>query len=291
MLPITYPVIETIQQRYSCRTYEKKPIAPEHAGQLRAFLAVIKTGPLGTPLRFELAAVSEEDRGALKGLGTYGFIKDPAGFLIGALGSGEKALEDFGWGMENAVLFAANLGLGTCWLGGLFTRSTFAKKIKASRKEIVPAVVAAGYPAEGSRSRDMIRRVARSENRLPWEALFYQDGFARALAKEEAGAYAAPLEMVRLAPSASNRQPWRVVRSGGCFHFYLQRSPGYAPGLRPLRLAGLADLQRADMGIALCHFELAARALGLAGHWEARPPALDLPGGGIEYTASWIMAQ
>ena len=36
------------------------------------------------------------------------------------------------------------------------------------------------------------------------------------------------LEMVRIAPSASNKQPWRVVRDGPAWHFYCQRTPGSA---------------------------------------------------------------
>lgn len=32
------------------------------------------------------------------------------------------------------------------------------------------------------------------------------------LEKEEAGNYEAALEMVRIAPSASNKQPWRILK-------------------------------------------------------------------------------
>ena len=35
------------------------------------------------------------------------------------------------------------------------------------------------------------------------------------------------LEMVRRGPSASNKQPWRVVRAGERWHLYLQRTRGY----------------------------------------------------------------
>ena len=34
----------------------------------------------------------------------------------------------------------------------------------------------------------------------------------------------------------------------------------------------MADLQRVDMGIAMCHFELAARERGLAGRWVVEQP-------------------
>ena len=53
--------------------------------------------------------------------------------------------------------------------------------------------------------------------------------------------------MVRLAPSAVNRQPWRVVREGTDYHFYLKHDKGYVS-------SATGDLQKVDMGIALCHF-------------------------------------
>ena len=36
----------------------------------------------------------------------------------------------------------------------------------------------------------------------------------------EAGDYARPLEMVRLAPAATNAQPWRVRKARDVYHFY-----------------------------------------------------------------------
>ena len=173
MLPFNNPVTEIIRQRYSCRAYSKTPIAPEQAWQLEAFAESITNGPLGTSLRFELVAATEHDRNALRGLGTYGLIKDPVGFIIGAAGEGGKNLEDFGYGMEAIILCATSIGLGTCWLGGNFTKSSFSKKIRATREEIVPAVASIGYAAENSRARDRLRQMARSDTRLPWEALFF----------------------------------------------------------------------------------------------------------------------
>ena len=38
-----------------------------------------------------------------------------------------------------------------------------------------------------------------------------KNSFAEPLTEEEAGDYQFPLEMLRLAPSAVNKQPWRVV--------------------------------------------------------------------------------
>ncbi len=291
LLPFDNPVTEIIQQRYSCRAYNKTPITAEQTGQLAAFAATITSGPLGARLRFELAVALAHDPKALRGLGTYGLIKDAAGFIIGAVGQGEKNLEDFGYGMEMVILSATDLGLGTCWLGGNFTKSSFANKIRATEHEIVPAVASIGYALEGGRARDRLRQRIKADTRLPWEALFFRSGFGAPLSEEEAGAYARPLAMLRLAPSSHNYQPWRVVQDSSRYHFYLQRTPGYGPGTLTFKLLGIADLQRVDVGIAMCHFELTARELELTGKWVVQEPALRKPDETVEYVATWVGAE
>ena len=92
--------------------------------------------------------------------------------------------------------------------------------------------------------------------------------------------------MVRLGPSASNKQPWRIVRDGGSWHFAIQRSLFYRT--RTLRLAGIADMPRLDVGIAMCHFELTARELGLRGSWRVADPGLEPHGARTEYSATWV---
>jgi hypothetical protein len=93
--------------------------------------------------------------------------------------------------------------------------------------------------------------------------------------------------MVRLGPSASNRQPWRVVKEGMTWHFYIHRTRGYRFGLAG-KLLKLEDLQRLDIGIAMCHFELAARELRQDGQWVVRAPDIAAPDSLTEYAVSWV---
>ena len=280
------PVTEIIKQRFSCRSYFEKPIETDKRKSLAGFISLTGTGPFGTPARFQLIAATEQDRNALKGLGTYGFIKGATGFIIGAVGHSEKNLEDYGYVMERAILCATDIGLGTCWLGGTFTRSRFAKKISAEEGELIPAVASIGYSADKSQSEITIRQLVGGHNRQPRENLFFRESFGVPLSPDEAGAYAVPLEMVRIGPSASNKQPWRIIKDGNAWHFYLQRTRGYGNSLT-FRLLGLADLQRVDMGIAMSHFELTAKELGLKGTWVIQEPKIEKPDRLTEYTVSW----
>ncbi len=283
--PMPPSMIDLMRSRFSCRTYTGEPLPAEARDALSEAAARTQTGPFGSALRFILEAAEPGDDSALRRLGTYGTIRGASAFIIGAARRGDLYLEDFGYAMEELVLEATALGAGSVWLGGFFTRGTFARRIRVARGERVPSVAAVGVIGDRAAAEDgLMRRAAGGSRRKPGDVLFFDGEYGRPLDPEACGAFKVPLEMVRIAPSASNRQPWRVVRSGGSFHFYLHRTPGYPPGKFLLRLE---DLQRVDMGIAMCHFERAAEELGLAGHWRIRTPGLALPDAHTEYAFTW----
>jgi len=281
------PIAEIIRRRISCRTYLKTPIDGGTRQRLLDFMEAHQSGPFGSRPRFSLVVATEHDRRALRGLGTYGFIRGASGFILGAVEPAEKYLENYGYSLERILLFATDLDLGTCWLGGTFTQNSFARKISLTGDEVMPAVVSIGYIADPEKARkSLIRQFADAHHRLSWEKLFFDRQFGIPLRRENIGKYATPLEMVRLGPSASNKQPWRILKDGSTWHFYLGRTPGYREGFFQL-LLNLVDLQRIDMGIAMCHFELTAREAGLKGEWIVEEPEIEKPDGLTEYTVSW----
>jgi hypothetical protein len=272
--------IETIQKRVSCRTFDGRPIDGKARDTLREFLRSNTRGPFGNPLRFELIDLTETERAELKSLGTYGVIKGASLFIAGAVAKGPRAMEDYGYGMERNILFATALGLGTCWLGGTLNRSGFARKIGLSAEEFMPAISPVGCTASNRSLTDRaFRFMAKSDKRKPWQELFFDERPGNPLVKDKAGAGGQALESVRVGPSASNRQPWRIVREGQSWHFFLARTPGYDKMLGEIRL------QEVDMGIALCHFELASAELGIAGSWQQANPGFDADM--WEYIVSW----
>ena len=277
---------ELIDRRYSCRTYLERPMSAAERAALEACMATKTQGPLGCAVRFGLIDASGDDESVLRRLGTYGFIKGATGFIVGAVRKGPGDLEDYGYLLEEVVLHATGLGLGTCWLGGTFTRSTFTSRFGGvGRDETIPAVVSIGHPGDDGAER--IREREQGARRFPHDELFFAEAWDDPLGAAGAAGYAAALEAVRMAPSATNKQPWRIVRRGDDWHFYLVRTKGYGKGSPWFKLLRIADLQRVDLGIAMCHFELVARESGLGGRWVAEDPGLATPGPGIEYTATW----
>jgi len=281
------PIIEIIRARSSWRGYDGRPLEAADRARLEGFLASLGPGPFGNAVRLALVEASAEDRAELKKLVTYGWIRGARTFLVGAVRRAPRDLEDYGYVFERAVLEATALGLGTCWLATSFNRSGFASKVDLKQGESLPAVSPVGYVAARRTAVDATTRFfARSKKRKPWGELFFDGDFASPLTPARAGPYAEAVEMVRLAPSASNRQPWRLLKEAGgdVFHLFLSRSALYS---RVSASFAGADLQRIDMGIACCHFELAARELGLAGKWEALPPPALEPPARTTYVASW----
>lgn len=282
------PISEVIRSRFSCRTYLAVPLDESKQEQIQLFIDAQPAGPFGSRPRFMLAAASEQDNAALRGLGTYGFIRGARAFVIGAAKPEGKWLEDFGYQMETIILYLTSLGLGTCWLGGSFTRSSFSNRISLKDDEHIPAVTATGEFADPAKARrGLIRNFAQGERRLPWDKLFFDRDFDGTLSPADASADQLALEMVRLAPSASNKQPWRIVKDGDTFHFYLQRTPGYRESMLK-KVLGIFDLQRVDMGIALCHFALTEAELGQKGEWREESLPIKTSDPLREYTASWV---
>jgi nitroreductase len=281
---------DLIRERYSCRVFEGAGLPAGKLEALGLFADSLGPGPRGGKPRFELISAGPEDPGALRGLGTYGFIQNPQAFLAVVQPAGLD-MADLGWATELAVLKSTELGLGSCWLGGTFQRSRFAKAAGLARGERLAVVVALGLEAPGAREAAIRRRVA-GDTRKPWAEIFFDGGFDRPI--EGPASLAAPalalgwpeiLEALRLSPSASNKQPWALARTAGGWELLLKRTPGYRSSLA--RLAGVADMQMNDMGIAMAHLALAAREKGIAGEWRSLSSAMALPDSAARYLATF----
>jgi hypothetical protein len=266
LLQFEHSPVELIRSRSSVRRFTGEILAENLRQELERCCQAAQVGPFGGACRFRL--VDNHNDGGEQGerVGAYGIIRGARTYLAGATGLGEFDLEDFGYLFELLLLKATDLGLSSCWLGGSFTRGRFAKALNLREGEVLPAVSPIGIP---TKQRSLVDRVirwgARSARRKSWPELFYDGETASPLSPEAAGQFATALEMVRLAPSASNRQPWRCLKQGQTIHFYLQRFPGY-------RALAQTDLQRIDMGIAMAHFDLASAASDLEGGWRTLDP-------------------
>jgi hypothetical protein len=248
---------EAIAARYSCRTFDGSPLAASERLRVEALLAGPHDVPFGGNVRFALLdAAPGRGTGAIR-LGTYGIIRGAPGFIAGAVRDGRGAREDFAFALERIVLALTAMGLATCWLAGTYRRGAFADRLGTGRDEILPAVTPVGHPAARPSLTDTVMRIgAGSSRRRSWDEIF-------TFSREEAGPWAPCLEAVRLGPSATNAQPWRLVKEPGRPVFHLGLAAPAPEG----------STRRLDAGIAMCHFALVATELSLAGSWTPPDPA------------------
>jgi hypothetical protein len=273
--------MELIKLRRSCRNFSDAAIEDEKLNLLNDFMVGLKVCPFGSNARFKMVDAEFEGKGRVPG--TYGVIKGAKHFVTGAVENNASGFVDFGYMFEQVILFATGIGMGTCWMGGTLNRSLFAEKMNVISGEILPAISPVGYPSgKGSVVDSVFRFGAKSNTRKPWSEMFFLNDFKTPLSEKTAGEYAVPLDMVRLGPSASNKQPWRIVRNDAGFHLFLERTKSYGKMVKDV------DLQRLDMGIAMCHFELSARESGIGGIWDHVDVGIKHTPEATEYIASWV---
>lgn len=273
-----YNAIELIQKRVSVRTYSPQPVEQEKQGEIDRFLSEYTGNPFGAQVRISLLEREGPER-----LGTYGFIRGAKLYLAACVKNGGRDLEGLGFEFEKAVLFVTSLGLGTCWVGGLFTRGAFAALMNP-QDELLPIISPLGYAAEKKSLREkVIAAGAGARQRKPLSELFFDGDWTKPY--EAQGDELTCLNMVRLAPSASNKQPWRAIRNDSGLHFYMKADKAYAGN----RMLGYC-IQRIDMGIAASHLLLAAEQLGLKGGIVFDDPGLLGEAevkNGLSYSFSW----
>ena len=169
------------------------------------------TNPFGMDVRVQY--ISKEKGVKNIKLGTYGIIKGAKDFLAITVKDEPFAMEAVGYQFENLILYATDMRLGTVWLAGIFSRKDFKNIMEISNNNLFPCISPIGYPAE---KRSFVEKIMRaslgSKNRKAWNKLFYLNDFNQPLSETDAGKFEIALEMLRLAPSSTNAQPWSVVK-------------------------------------------------------------------------------
>ena len=257
-MKINIPVQETIKKRSSVRAYEERKLSTQDKEKLMAYADSL-TNPFGVKVNFHIIDKDLDAKG--EKLGTYGVIKGATTFLGVSVANTELGLEAAGYEFENLILYATHMGLGTVWLAATFSRDNFMSAMGIKESDLFPAISPVGYPASKRSLRESVmRKTMKSDQRKPWKDIFFKDNFLTPLTEQDANEYAISLEMLRLAPSATNAQPWRVLKKGEVYHFYETHNAN----------AKLEEklIKKVDVGIGLSHFHQTTLENGLSGKFE-----------------------
>ncbi|MDD3688173.1 MAG: nitroreductase family protein [Bacteroidales bacterium] len=270
--------IEAIKTRRSIRNYDKKPLPADLINTIKNLLENAEKGPFGNKPRFvfiEKPAAREQEKVRL---GTYGFINNAAYFIGGCVEKFEFSEVDYGYSLERIIIELTNLGLGTCWVGGTFKRKDYEKLLKTTETETIPCITPVGFKAEKKSLRERLGLVLTDGSiRNDFNTMFFENDINNPIQFNPADSYHQALECVRRAPSAVNKQPWRIIKTDNRYHFYIMRD-------KMVGTTKATDLQKVDLGIALAHFKMALEELSLDGKWHIVNPQIS----DMEYVISWI---
>lgn len=264
-------IIDLIRARRSVRTFSGTPLSDDDRQKLEQ-CANDSCNPFGVPVEFRFLGANENNLSSPVIVG--------CDFYAAAKVSRAPQFEiAYGYSFEKFCLGALSLGLGTVILAGTLSRKTFEKAMELKENELMPAATPVGYFSDKKSIREkLMRKAIKADGRLPFEKLFFKNSFDKSLTPVEAGRLKDALEMVRLAPSAVNKQPWRAVVCDDVVHFFESKSKGYDKES--------LDLQKIDIGIALCHFDLTAKECGICGAYFEKKPDFKTEDG-IEYIISF----
>ena len=268
--------IETIKKRKSCRTFNKDVINYAIVKILDDYLNINSKTITGEMIQLSIVQKSLEDK---KLKLDYGGIKGQTTYLLGTTVSSHYSRINYGYIMEKVVLKAIDLGLSSCWVG-TFDKNYF-RDIKVEEGHEIPGIVILGFPDyKPTRWDKIIRFSVKASKRNSWENLFFNYNMNTPLTPENVNNYRDSLEMVSLAPSSGNTQPWRIYYDEKTheFHFFKKIIN------KKYEESGMHDI---DMGIALSHFELTSVQKGLSGKWVIVDKEKIKQPDDLEYIITW----
>ena len=252
-----------VDKRRSVRTFDGKPLTAEDRAKIEVCCASV-SNPYHLPIEFRLLEPAE-----------YG-LKSPVLngetlYLAAKMKRTEHFEEAFGYAFEDVIMCAWSQGIGSVWIGGTMNREAFEKAVELKADEVMPCVTPLGYTAKKMSVREvMMRKGIKADTRLNSDALFFYGEYGQPITHSVSAALTDALEEVRWAPSAVNKQPWRIILDGLSAHFYEKQDKGYVSESH-------GDLQLIDVGIAMYHFDKTMRESGHGTEFVFDDPGIAVP--------------
>lgn len=220
---------EAINIRTSRRKYLTSNLEQAHINQLKALID--KYNQVGG-FRIELVLNNGE---AFKGFTrSYGMLSGVSHYFgLIAQDDDLHADEKIGYYGELLVLHTTTLGLGTCWVGGTFSKSKTPFQL-AENERIACLITVGNMEGTPSAKEKFIHKMTHRKTKLATE-MFTSD-------KPAPDWFLKGMDAVKKAPSAMNKQPVRFTYQNGRVKASVKQTTKY--------------LIAFDLGIAKLHFEL-----------------------------------
>ena len=279
-------LFHAVQVRKSTRTYNGVELKSEHVELIEKYLSDKEkmTGPFGHTFRIEFINDGNID----KDIATYGYIKEFKAILLAICKPDAITLFEMAYVLHGLVLQLTEADVQTVWIGGAFNHQDAANSLSLKDDEIVAAVIPLGY--ESSKKRLMFDYIAPvilgAKNRK--DDVCFSENFDTPLYGITTK-YSEALDIARRAPSAKNKQPWRVVidEKNNMIHMYAKFSLRDEVGTGRKQYS--CPPEYLDLGTYYRSLELGLTHIGLKGSIVIANPNIILPDNlDIEYIATWV---
>ena len=150
-------VFEVIKKRYSCRTYQDKPIEQDKLDQI---FEAARQAPSAKNLQdWRFVVVTDKKiKQQVTGCTNHQDAFGQAGAIIAACSVCGETMKcgqriapiDVSIALEHIALMATELGLATCWIGS-FDAEKVRQVLEIPKDVAIIELMALGYPADGSR--------------------------------------------------------------------------------------------------------------------------------------------
>lgn len=227
-------VYQMIAVRQSVRKFQKKAFSEELIQMIHNYKGYIF--PLYQDESYSIRLVSIWDKNRVKLNGLH--LKAPYYILFFGADTPDGR-RNAGFLMEKIALYLTEKGIGSCYQG--MAHIDRGEDIVPQGQSLL-ITLACGFPQQE------LERTQDKAKRLPLERLVSS--------KEEYGQQMRTvLEAGRLAPSALNRQPWRLFVQKNRIHVFMKKANPH--------FSLMEKMQDIDIGILLSHLKLAADELWL----------------------------
>lgn len=167
-------VLEAIRKRYSCRTYQDKPIEQEKLAQVFEAARLAPSAKNLQDWRFVVVRDKDKKREVAEST-SQPEVFAKAGVIIAACSNSDYVMRcgqavgpiDVAIALEHICLQATQLGLATCWIGS-FEAEKVRKALGIPQDVVIIELMALGYPADEAKKpqREPIEKIVCYEK---WE--------------------------------------------------------------------------------------------------------------------------
>lgn len=228
-------LLNSIFMRKSVRKYSEEKLSLDQLADIEGYLGEVKPLIPSISTQFEIVPCSDTN------------CKFNAEYCL--LCYSEKKdlwLTNVGYMLEQWELYLASIGVGVCWYG--------MGKVEEDQKDGLTYAIMLSF----GKCDDDFRKDT-SEFKRNKVSDFWKN-----ISDKKLG------EIVRLAPSAVNSQPWCVEQNGNELHVY--REKGNTPILSGVLFK---HWNKVDIGIFMCYLEIALESVGYTFNRELHPETDD----------------